>query len=108
MTTRPFYLLACVLALAAGIVSAISKMDATQAATAAARAAPSSTPDRQSLQSISHTFAQQSDRLSVVAVVVFTVAVGLWICSLRRQEQGLQSIPLLLLLFAGILQLLFV
>lgn len=109
MRTRPFYLLACALAMVAIVVEGASKPYAAKAAKAAARAAESHVPeDREALHLVACYSAAQADRLSLVAVVALVVAVGGWICSLLRRERGWQSIPLLLLLLAGLLQLILV
>lgn len=109
MRTHPFYLLTCALAVVAGLVAVASKVDAGRAARAAAKAVASHSPEeREALHSVAHWYAGQSDRLSRVAAVVFVLAVGGWACSLRRREHGLQSVPLLLLVLAVLLQLLMV
>lgn len=109
MRSRPFYFLTCALALVATVVDGASKVDSARAASSAARAAAAQSPeDRASLHSVAHLYAVQADRLSVVAVVVLVLALGGWVCSLWRRENGLQSVPLLLLFLAGLLQLLMV
>lgn len=109
MHTRPFYFLASGQAAVAVVVAGASKVDAGRAARSAAEAAAASSPeDHEALHAVAHFYAVQSDRLSRVAAVVFVLALGGWVCSLWRREHGLQSIPLLLLFLAGLLQLLMV
>ncbi len=109
MRTRPFYLLTCVLAIAAVVVSGASKEYAGRAARAAARAAASDSPEeREALQSAAHLAADQSGGLSIAAAAALVLAIGTWVCSLWRREGGLQSVPLLLLVVAVLIQLLMV
>ena len=109
MRARPFYLLTCALAVVAVVVAGASKMCSGRAVTAGAKAVGSQSPEeREALRSIARGYAGQSDRLSLVAAVVFVLALGGWACSLWRREHGLQSVPLLLLFLAGLLQLLMV
>lgn len=109
MRTRPFYFLTCALAVVAGVVAGASLVHAGRAARSAALAAAAHSPeDRESLCSVAHLAAVQSDRLSLAAAVIFVSALGGWACSLWRRERGLQRIPLLLLFVAGLLQLIMV
>jgi hypothetical protein len=106
---RPFYLLACVLAIVAVVVSGVSKKYAGRAAMAAAQAAGAHSPEeREALHSAAHLAADQSDRLSSTAAAASVLAMGAWVCSLWRREGGLQSVPLLLVVVAILLQLLMV
>jgi hypothetical protein len=105
--TRPFYLLTCVLAIVAVVVSGVSKEYAGRAAMATAHAAASHLPEeREALHSAAHLAADQSGRLSTVAAAAFAVAIGAWVCSLWRREGGLQSVPLALLVLAVLMQML--
>lgn len=109
MRTRPFYLLTCALAAVAIVVSYASKVNARRAVETAAKAVePSSPDDREALHSAAHRYASRSDRLSLVGAIVFVLALGGWVFSRLRREHGLQSVPLLLLFLAGLLQLLLV
>ena len=107
MRNRPFYLLTCVLAMAAVVVTGASKQYAGRAAQAAAGAAAANSPEeREALHSAADRYAEQSGRLSVVAIGVLVLAIAGWVCSRLRRERGLQSIPLLLVCLAVLLQFL--
>jgi hypothetical protein len=109
MRTSPFYLLTCALALVAVVVTGASKAAAARAAISMAQAVAADSPeDREALHAVAHSYAAQSGGLGETAAVVFLLALGAWVWSLRRRERGLQSIPLLLLCLAGLLQLLMV
>jgi hypothetical protein len=107
MRTRPFYFLACMLAMIAVIIVGVSKQYVGRTARAAAMAAQSqSSEEQEALHSAAQVYANQSDRLSIAAHVVFLLATGAWVCSLWRRDRGLQSIPLVLLAVVVLLDLL--
>jgi hypothetical protein len=107
MRNRPFYLLACVLAVIASLVTIASKDAAARAAISAAKAASAQAPgDREAFRSVAHMHMSRCCCLSLAAAIIFVAAIGGWIFSLFRREPGWQSIPLLLLFLAGMLQLL--
>lgn len=49
---------------------------------------------------------QSHDRILTISIVVLLTAVGTWLWSRRRCEQGLQSVPLVLAVVAILSQLL--
>ena len=109
MKARPFYVLACALAVVAIVVSCASVIKARRALESAARAAEADSPDdRVALHSTALLHARQSDRHYLAGAVLFVVALGGWVTSRFRQEGGLLIIPLLLMFVAGIFQLLLV
>jgi hypothetical protein len=109
MRSPPFYFLTCALAVVAAVVAVASQVDAGRAAGTAAKAAEARSPeDREALQSVVHSYVSRANCLSRVAAAVFVLALGGWAFSLLRREPGWQSIPLLLLCLAGLLQLLLV
>ena len=109
MRARPFYFVTCCLAVATVLIVGASKVCAGRAAIAAARAVASDSPDdREALHYVAHLNAVRSDRLSLVAAVVFVLAICGWLCSLWRREHGLWGVPLVILFLAGLLELLMV
>jgi hypothetical protein len=109
MRSRPFYVVTCALAVAAVVLTGASKVVAGRVATSAARATEAHTgEEREALRAAAHVYAARSDLLWGVAAVAFVSAIVGWGCSLWRREGGLQSVPLVLLIFAGLLQLLMV
>jgi hypothetical protein len=107
MRNRPFHVLACAVAVVAVAIACASKVEAGRAARSAAEAAATDSPeDREALQSIAHLYAVRSDRLSLGAGIACVLTLGASACSLWRREGGFQSIPVLLLLLAGLFQLL--
>lgn len=109
MRTRPFYLLACALAVAAILLEGAAKQHAVRAARAAAYAAQSqASTEREMLQSVARVDASEYGHFSGVAAISLILGLGAWASSLWRRERGLQSIPLALLVFAVLLRFLMV
>jgi hypothetical protein len=109
MHSRPFYVLACVLAVVAVVLAVMTKTEAGLAARWSDYAAKVLEGEgREALWLAAKTAAIWSDRLGYAGEVVWVLAAGGWGCSLWRREGGWMAVPLLLLIVAGILQLLMV
>ena len=109
MRKRPLYLLALLLAIAAILTGIAAKRCAALAATAAARAtAAEHDEDRISARNEAKFYVREHDRVSRGALGALFVGFALWLWSLHRGESGRQSVPLVLLLSAVIIQLLLV
>lgn len=107
MRDRPLYVLACTFAGITCVLTSVAQHSASRAAAAAAQAMASQSAEaRASLLVMAQRGAMQADSLSIAALTVFVAAVCVWLGSLYRHETGLQSVPLLLLSIAAVLQLL--
>lgn len=106
MSKRPFYLLAIVCFLVSLLTSIEAQTKASQAARFAAIAASSDNDDdRLAFRSLSRRSLAGFSQIMTTSLAVLVAGVITWIISSRRRESGLQSIPLLLMIFAVFIQL---
>jgi hypothetical protein len=104
MRSRPFYVLACALAMTAMVLVVAGQIVASQVAMSGAHAADAQmAAERELWGAAAHQAAVQSGWMGLAALVVWGLGLGAWGCSLWRRERGLQSLPVLLLILAGAL-----
>jgi hypothetical protein len=109
MSKRPFYLLAIMFFLASLLTGIAAQTKAAQAARFAAVASSvDDDDDRLVFRSLSRRFLAEYREVAITSLAVLAAGVVAWIVSSRRRESGLQSIPLLLMIFAVFSQLLMV
>jgi hypothetical protein len=109
MSKRPFYLLAIMFFLASLLTGIAAQTKASKAAKFAAIATVADNDDdRLVFRNLSRVYAAEFGPLMTTSLVVLAAGVVAWIVSSRRRESGMQSIPLLLMIFAVFIQLLMV
>lgn len=109
MSNRPFYLLAIMFFLASLLTGIAAQTKAAQVAKFAAVASSvDGDDDRLVFRRLSRRFLADYREVAITSLAVLVAGVVAWIVSCRRRESGLQSIPLLLMIFAVFIQFLMV
>ncbi|MFT5325149.1 MAG: hypothetical protein ACI8P0_003016 [Planctomycetaceae bacterium] len=106
---QPLYSLTIALMIVSTGAGMMAQRNASHAASSAALATSAAdNEDRDAFYEQSHLHSRRHDRIHIFALAVFLVGVASWVCSHQRKEPGVQGVPLLLTILAGLTHLLLV